>query len=131
MALYNAYLCTGQMSCTRTDGPPVYWLYSCTVRLPLRQIQPNLDSCQMALHARRYCASWARTQHPGPVTLFGSALWVMTVQQHGKTRPCEGSYRLTPTKTLPFGPMWGVTSGVTPQGWVLPCYTPRRSLRCI
>ncbi len=46
----------------------------------------------------RYCASWARAQHPGLITLFGSALWVMTVQQHGQTRPCNTRYEVTPAK---------------------------------
>ena len=56
----------------------------------------------MALHARRYCASWARAQHPGLVPLFSSALWVMTVQQHGQTRPCGGTYRLTLSPIWPY-----------------------------
>jgi hypothetical protein len=131
MALYNAYFCTCQMCCTCTAAPSVYWQYSCTVRLPLRQIQPNLDSCQMALHARRYCASWARAQHPGLITLFGSALWVMTVQQHGQTRPCNTRYEVTPAKNRWFWPLQGVTRWVTARDRVWPFYPPGCPFICI
>ena len=44
------------------------------------------------------CTRWARAQYPGREKLFGSALWVMTVQQHGKTRPCNTRYEVTPAK---------------------------------